>query len=100
MPEPRRFTHAARFAELYETAEGLIILEALVSIQGSKLLLSDLLVEPFEAPRAFVGPAEVLAIRRKLMEQARQEGYTVLELAGIRISGANPNRPFMLRRSI
>lgn len=98
MPEELRFLHGSRYAELFETSQGLVIVEGLVTIEGGTVQLSDLLVEAFHAPTALIGVPAVLAIRRELLRQVSAEGYTVLELTGFRISGAHPFRPVRLRR--
>ena len=95
-----RFVDGWRYGELYATPKGFIVVEALVSVMGTTLRLSDLLVEPFEFPHLPIGPEMVFSIRRQLLLYAREEGYTTVDLVGYRTSGANPDRHFALRRHL
>ena len=69
-----------------------------VGVRGDTVELSNFLIEPLETKSLQVGAACLYQIRRKILDRVRQEDYTYLEIAGERITGANPFRRVWIRR--
>jgi len=93
MPE---FVDGTTFFEVFDTPQGRVLVLGEVVVRGQIVTLENVLIEPMDTVRLDVGPAEIFHIRRNLLQRARSEGYTYLEIAGMRMSGANPHRPLRI----
>ncbi len=100
MPDGLRFIHGEHFEAVFATEAGWVAVSAAVEVVRTTLVLTNISVEPLETKVLKVGVSRMLGILEDLGSEARQEGYTHLEIVGKRISGANPFRPLRLRRRL
>ncbi len=97
MPEFNAFEHGREFEHIFQTASGLMVLATIAYISGAVLTLENVLIEPLETRQLRVGVPALLALRRFVLDAAREQGYTTVVVEGWRISGRNPQRQVHLR---
>jgi hypothetical protein len=82
------FADGELFETTFQTSQGLIGMLAEVSIKGQTLHLKDIVVEPRETTKLTLSSGEVLAVRQRLKQTARDAGFQILRITGERLTGA------------
>jgi hypothetical protein len=68
-----------------------------VALDGTALHLEDVAVYPRGATRLALGAGEVIALARRLGQEARALGFAELRITGVRYSGASPGKEVDIR---
>ncbi len=88
------------FERVYETAEGPVLVLALVAVRGEEVILRGLTFYPLTSAEMRIGVGEVLRIFREVSEEARLDGFTLCSLEAFRSRGARPGRMLYLSRRL
>ena len=95
------FVHGQNFVEIFDTSLGPVRVVALVTIDGDRIVLSDLSIFPKGRTRTLpIGVAQVLEISARIKGSAKAAGFRRIALRAERMGGANPGRMIAIERSL
>jgi RHS repeat-associated protein len=99
---PAIFSAGQMFEHYFETNAGEVGVLAEVETSGSTLILKDIAVYPTGTSGSLnIGAGQVAQGINQLKDMARSQGFTSLQITGVRLTGANPgalyNRTWSLK---
>jgi RHS repeat-associated protein len=88
---PAIFSAGQMFEHYFETNAGEVGVLAEVETSGSTLILKDIAVYPTGTSGSLnIGAGQVAQGINQLKDMARSQGFTALQITGVRLTGANP----------